>query len=228
MQDAKIENTKCGMQVVGCRIWVWNAGGGMWDAGGGMEQVGCTIWDAGCTDTGHWMWDAGYEAETLEVGYGMQEVGWGMQDAYPWVCIGKPAALPSGQHARTVSLLSSSGIRSHQPRPFPVPALRAVQISLLSSSPMPKHSLIPHPGPTAPNPSLPSSPDIISLMPNCPAGKIQRLLGSFSPPFPPFPWMRAGKRRGETHVKHPPSQHQVIYSCKRLPGSASCNLHKQK
>lgn len=43
MQDAQIQDNGFEMQVVGCRIWVWDAGGGILGTGGGMEQVRCRI-----------------------------------------------------------------------------------------------------------------------------------------------------------------------------------------
>jgi len=36
MWDARIQDIGCVMQVAGCRIWVWDAGGGVWDGGGGI------------------------------------------------------------------------------------------------------------------------------------------------------------------------------------------------
>lgn len=48
MQDARIQDIGYGMQVVGCRIWVWDAGSGMQEAGYGIQEVGWSRWDTGC------------------------------------------------------------------------------------------------------------------------------------------------------------------------------------
>lgn len=74
MQDARIQDIGCGMQVVRCRIW---------DIGSGMQDmdVGCRIW---VWDAGHWMWDAGsgmwdMACRMLDAACGMLDLGCRMQ-----------------------------------------------------------------------------------------------------------------------------------------------------